>query len=74
MPNSPAPGALDFYRNRSEIENKFIRNILKTILPDKLDYRPHERSAGQDRRPDRVEGPVCWFDIESSPVREGKER
>ena len=44
MPDSAAPGPLEFYRNRFAIENKLTRNILKAIPPDKLDYRPHERS------------------------------
>jgi xanthine dehydrogenase YagR molybdenum-binding subunit len=52
VPNSAAPGPLKFYRNRFEIENNLTRNILKAIPPDKLDYRPHERSAST--------GQIAW--------------
>jgi len=44
MSNSVAPGPLEFYRQRFEIENNLTWSILKAIPPDKLDYRPHERS------------------------------
>ena len=44
MLNSDAPGPLEFYKNRFDIENNLTRNILKAIPPDELDYRPHERS------------------------------
>lgn len=49
MPHNTAPGPLEFYKSRFEIENNLTRNILKAIPPDKLDYRPHDRSpsAGQ---------------------------
>ena len=44
MPNSPAPGPLEFYKNRFEIQKNLTRKILKAIPSDKLDYRPYERS------------------------------
>jgi len=44
MSNRVAPGPLEFYRQRFEIENNLTWSILKAIPPDKLDYRPHERS------------------------------
>ena len=44
MPHNAVPGPLEFYKNRFEIENNLTRNILRAIPPDKLDYRPHDRS------------------------------
>ena len=61
MPNSAAPGPLKFYRNRFEIENNLTRNILKAIPPDKLDYRPHERSAST--------GQIAWTIVRGLYVR-----
>ena len=44
MPNNTTVGPLDFYRKRFEIENNLTRNVLNAIPPERLDYRPHERS------------------------------
>ena len=52
MPNSTAPGLLEFYKTRFEIENNLTRSVLKAIPPDKLDYRPHERSPST--------GQIAW--------------
>jgi uncharacterized damage-inducible protein DinB len=61
MPNSAAPGPLEFYKNRFEIENSLTRNILKAIPPDKLDYRPHERSPST--------GQTAWTIVRGLYVR-----
>lgn len=53
MPSSSAvPGSLGFYKARFEIENSLTRSVLKAIPPDKLDYRPHERSPST--------GQIAW--------------
>ena len=44
MPNNTTVGPLHFYRKRFEIENDLTRSVLKAIPPEKLGYRPHERS------------------------------
>ena len=44
MSTNAAPAPLAFYRKRFKIENNLTGNILKAIPPDKLAYRPHERS------------------------------
>jgi uncharacterized damage-inducible protein DinB len=61
MPNSAAPGPFEFYKKRFEIENKLTRNILKAIPPDKLDYRPHERSPST--------GQIAWTIVRGLYVR-----
>jgi hypothetical protein len=61
MLNSEAPAPLEFYKNRFDIENNLTRNILKTIPPDKLDYRPHERSPST--------GQVAWTIVRGLHVR-----
>ena len=61
MLNSDAPGPLEFYKNRFDIENNLTRNILKAIPPDKLDYRPHERSPST--------GQVAWTIVRGLHVR-----
>jgi uncharacterized damage-inducible protein DinB len=61
MPNSAAPGPLEFYKTRFEIENNLTRNILKAIPPDKLDYRPHERSPST--------GQIAWTIVRGLYVR-----
>ena len=61
MPNSLAPGPLPFYRKRFEIENNLTRNVLNAIPPDKLDYRPHERSASTDQ--------IAWTIVRGLYVR-----
>lgn len=52
MPNSVVSGSLEFYKTRFEIENNLTRGVLKAIPPDKLDYRPHERSPST--------GQIAW--------------
>src|SRR5215467_5551834 len=52
MPNNAAPGPLEFYMKRFEIENNHTQNIRKAIPPGKLDYRPHERSPST--------GQIAW--------------
>ena len=42
MPNTSATALWNSTRSVSKIENDLTRNILKAILSDKLDYRPHE--------------------------------
>lgn len=54
-------GPLDFYRKRFEIENNLTRNVLKAIPPDKLGYRPHERSPST--------GQVAWTIVRGLYVR-----
>jgi uncharacterized damage-inducible protein DinB len=44
MPNSGALGPLEFYKTRFETEDNLTRKVLNAIPPDRLDYRPHERS------------------------------
>lgn len=61
MPNSAAPGPLEFYKNRFGIENNLTRNILKAIPPDKLAYRPHERSPST--------GQIAWTIVRGLFVR-----
>lgn len=61
MLNSDAPGPLEFYKNRFDIENNLTRNIPKAIPPDKLDYRPHERSPST--------GQVAWTIVRGLHVR-----
>ncbi len=61
MLNSDASGPLEFYKNRFDIENNLTRNILKAIPPDKLDYRPHERSPST--------GQVAWTIVRGLHVR-----
>ena len=61
MPSSAAPGPLEFYKNRFEIENNLTRNILKAIPPDKLDYRPHERSPST--------GQIAWTIVRGLYIR-----
>ena len=43
---------LEFYRTRFEVENNLTRSVLRPIPPDKLDYRPHERSPST--------GQIAW--------------
>jgi uncharacterized damage-inducible protein DinB len=52
MPSSAASGSLEFYKTRFDIENALTRNVLKVLPPDKLDYRPHERSPST--------GQIAW--------------
>jgi hypothetical protein len=61
MPNSAAPGPLEFYKDRFQIENNLTRNILRSIPPDKLDYRPHERSFST--------GQIAWTIIRGLYIR-----
>ena len=61
MPNSAPPGPFEFYKKRFEIENNLTRNILKAIPPDKLDYRPHERSPST--------GQVAWTIVRGLHLR-----
>jgi uncharacterized damage-inducible protein DinB len=61
MPNSAAPGPIEFYKKRFEIENNLTRNILKAIPPDELDYRPHERSPST--------GQIAWTIVRGLHVR-----
>jgi uncharacterized damage-inducible protein DinB len=61
MPNSAAPGPIEFYKKRFEIENNLTRNILKAIPPDELDYRPHERSPST--------GQIAWTIVRGLYVR-----
>jgi uncharacterized damage-inducible protein DinB len=61
VPNSVPPGALEFYKTRFEIENKLTRNVLNAISPDKLDYRPHERSPST--------GEIAWTIVRGLYVR-----
>jgi uncharacterized damage-inducible protein DinB len=61
MPNSAAPGPLEFYKDRFQIENNLTRNILRSIPPDKLDYRPHERSPST--------GQVAWTIVRGLYIR-----
>ena len=61
MPNSAAAGPLEFYKTRFEIENTLTRNILKAIPPDKLDYRPHDRSPST--------GQTAWTIVRGLYVR-----
>ncbi len=58
MPTSVAPGPLEFYKTRFEIENSLTRSVLRAIPPDKLDYRPHERSPST--------GQIAWTIFEDS--------
>jgi uncharacterized damage-inducible protein DinB len=59
MPNSAAP--LEFYKNRFGIENILTSNILKAIPPNKLEYRPHERSPSS--------GQIAWTIVGGLYVR-----
>jgi uncharacterized damage-inducible protein DinB len=52
MANSNASAPLEFYKVRFELENSLTRGVLKAIPPDKLDYRPHERSPST--------GQIAW--------------
>jgi uncharacterized damage-inducible protein DinB len=61
MPNSLAPGPFAFYRKRFEIENNLTGNVLNAIPPDKLDYRPHERSPST--------GQIAWTIVRGLNVR-----
>lgn len=61
MPNSAAPGPWEFYKSRFEVENNLTHNILKAILPDKLDYRPPERSPST--------GQIAWTIVRGVYVR-----
>ena len=61
MPNSAAPGPLEFYKDRFPIENNLTRNILRSIPPDKLDYRPHERSPST--------GQIAWTIVRGLYIR-----
>ncbi len=61
MQNSEGSGSLDFYKKRFEIENGLTRNILKAIPPDKLAYRPHERSPSN--------GQIAWTIVRGLHVR-----
>jgi hypothetical protein len=61
MPNSAAPGPLEFYKDRFQIENNLTRNILRSIPPDKLDYRPHERSPST--------GQIAWTIVRGLYIR-----
>ena len=61
MPNSAAPGPWEFYKSRFEVENNLTHNILKAISPDKLDYRPPERSPST--------GQIAWTIVRGVYVR-----
>src|ERR1700734_302666 len=61
MPNSAAPGPLEFYKDRFQIENNLTRNILRSIPPDRLDYRPHERSPST--------GQIAWTIVRGLFIR-----
>ena len=61
MPNSLAPGPFAFYRKRFEIENNLTGIVLNAIPPDKLDYRPHERSPST--------GQIAWTIVRGLYVR-----
>jgi uncharacterized damage-inducible protein DinB len=52
---------LAFYKTRFEIENSLTRNVLKAIPPDKLDYRPHERSPST--------GQIAWTIVRGLFIR-----
>jgi hypothetical protein len=69
MSNSADPGPLEFYKQRFEIENNLTRIVLKTIPPDKLDYRPHEQSPSS-----LLKGRACArFSRTNEPANETKE-
>jgi uncharacterized damage-inducible protein DinB len=61
MRNSAAPGPLEFYKSRFQIENNLTRNILRAIPPDKLDYQPHERSPST--------GQIAWTIVRGLYIR-----
>jgi uncharacterized damage-inducible protein DinB len=61
MADKISTGPLAFYKERFEIENNLTRNILKAIPPDKLDYRPHERSPST--------GQIAWTIVRGLYVR-----
>ena len=59
--SSAAPGPLEFYKARFETENNLTRSVLKAIPPDKLDYRPHERSPST--------GQIAWTIVRGLFIR-----
>jgi uncharacterized damage-inducible protein DinB len=59
--NSDGSGSLGFYKKRFEIENGLTRDILKAIPPDRLEYRPHERSPST--------GQIAWTIVRGLHVR-----
>jgi uncharacterized damage-inducible protein DinB len=61
MHRSVAPGPLEFYRSRFEIENNLTRNVFKAIPSDSLDYRPHKRSSST--------GQIIWTIVRGLYVR-----
>jgi hypothetical protein len=70
MPNSATRGPLEFYKSRFEIENDLTRNILNAIPPDRLDYRPHDRSpsTGKFLR-QSCEGCMCVSKVRRHPTK-----
>ena len=61
MLSSAASGPLEFYRSRVGVENSLTRSVLKAISPDKLDYRPHERSPST--------GQIVWTIVRGLFIR-----
>ena len=61
MLSSAASGPLQFYKTRVGVENSLTRNVLKAIPPEKLDYRPHERSPST--------GQIVWTIVRGLFIR-----
>ena len=59
--SSPAFAPLEFYKTRVEVENSLTRSVLKAIPPDRLDYRPHERSPST--------GQIVWTIVRGLFIR-----
>lgn len=61
MPSSAGSGPLEFYKTRFKIENGLTSSVLKAIPPDRLDYRPHERSPST--------GQIAWTIVRGLFIR-----
>jgi len=61
MMSNAASIPLEFYRTRFEVENNLTRSVLRAIPPDKLDYRPHERSPST--------GQIVWTIVRGLFIR-----
>lgn len=59
--SSLAAGPLEFSITLFEVENSLTRSVLRAIPPDKLDYRPHERSPAT--------GQIVWTIVRGLFIR-----
>jgi hypothetical protein len=61
MLSSAASAPLEFDKTRFEVENTLTRSVLRAIPPDRLDYRPHERSPST--------GQIVWTIVRGLFIR-----